>query len=99
MKNGNKLSEFLRGSLMIFIIKGFRTIVFIFLVISTTFQAICPPAFFWCLSNSGTYMNFELHPLLSNNTGIFNTCTRLWLMESEQVTLMDSIKDVVQSSV
>ena len=33
----------------------FRTIVFIFIVISTTFQPICPPAFFRCLSNSGTF--------------------------------------------
>ena len=40
---------------MIFIIKGFRTIVFIFIVISTTFRPICPPAFFRCLSNSGTF--------------------------------------------
>ena len=40
---------------MIFIIKGFRTIVFIFIVISTTFRPICPPTFFRCLSNSGTY--------------------------------------------
>ena len=39
----------------IFIIKGFRTIVFIFIVISTTFRPICPLAFFRCLSNSGTY--------------------------------------------
>ena len=39
---------------MIFIIKDFRTIVFIFIVISTTFRSICPPAFFRCLSNSGT---------------------------------------------
>ena len=31
---------------MIFIIKGFRTIVFIFIVISTAFRPICPPAFF-----------------------------------------------------
>ena len=38
-----------------FIIKGFRTIVFIFIVISTTFLLICPPAFFRCLSNSGTF--------------------------------------------
>ena len=38
-----------------FIIKGFRTIVFIFIVISTTFQSVCPPAFFRYLSNSGTY--------------------------------------------
>ena len=33
----------LRWSLMIFIIKDFRTIVFIFIVISTTFRPICPP--------------------------------------------------------
>ena len=32
-----------------FIIKVFRTIVFIFIVISTTFRPICPPAFFRCL--------------------------------------------------
>ena len=50
------LSKFLRRSLMIFIIKGFRTIVFIFIVISTTFRPISPPAFFRCLSNSGTFM-------------------------------------------
>ena len=30
----------------IIVIKGFRTIVFIFIVISTTFRPICPPAFF-----------------------------------------------------
>ena len=49
------LSKFLRRSLLIFIIKGFRTIVFIFIVISTTFRPICPLAFFGCLSNSGTF--------------------------------------------
>ena len=38
-----------------FIIKVFRTLVFIFIVISTTFRPICPPAFFRCLSNSGTF--------------------------------------------
>ena len=38
-----------------FIIKGFRIIVFIFIVISTTFRPICPPASFRCLSNSGTF--------------------------------------------
>ena len=31
-------------------------------------------------------------------TGILNTCTWLWLMESEQATPMVSIKDIVQSS-
>ena len=40
------MSKFLRRSLMIFIIKGFRTIVVIFIVISTTFRPICIPDFF-----------------------------------------------------
>ena len=40
---------------IIFIIKDFRTIVFIFIVISKTFRPICSPAFFRCLSKSGTY--------------------------------------------
>ena len=35
----------------------------------------------------------------SNNTGILNTCTRLRLTESVQATRVDSIKDVVRSSV
>ena len=39
---------------ILFIIKVFRTIVFILIVISTTFRPICPPAFFRSLSNSGT---------------------------------------------
>ena len=46
-------------SLMIFIIQGFRTTVFILIVIFTTFRPICPPAFFRCLSNSGTYMELQ----------------------------------------
>ena len=40
---------------MILIIKGFRTIVFIFIVLSIKFPPICTPAFFRCLSNSGTF--------------------------------------------
>ena len=39
----------------IYIIKDCWTIAFIFIVISTTFRPICLPAFFRCLSNSGTY--------------------------------------------
>ena len=39
----------------IFIIKDFRTISFIFIVISTTFRPICSPAFFRYLPNSGTF--------------------------------------------
>ena len=35
----------------------------------------------------------------SNNTGILNPCTPLWLTESEQATPVVSIKDVVRSSV
>ena len=38
-----------------FIIKGFWTIVFIFMIISSMFRMICPPAFFRCLLNSGTF--------------------------------------------
>ena len=40
---------------MIFIINGFWTTAFIFIVICTTFRPICPPGFFGYLSNSGTY--------------------------------------------
>ena len=36
---------------------------------------------------------------VSNNTGILITCTRLWPTESEQANPVDSIKDVVRSSV
>ena len=49
------LSKFLRQGLLFFIIKVFWTIVFIFIVISTTFRPICPPVFFRCLSNSWTF--------------------------------------------
>ena len=53
-------NDFLARGMFIFIFKVFRTIVFIFIVfifivISTTFRSICPPAFFRCLSNSGTF--------------------------------------------
>ena len=54
-------------------------------------------------SNYVFYCNWRLQVQswlqASNNAGILNTCTRLWLTESEQVTLVDSIKDVVRSSV
>ena len=45
----------------IFIIKGFRTIVFI--VIFPTFRPIRPPVFFRCLSNTGTsnYVLYWIH--------------------------------------
>ena len=64
----NKQTCFLENWQEFLIIKGFRIIVFIF-VISTTFQSICPPAFFRCLSNSRTYT--ELRTIES--TGV--TCS------------------------
>ena len=45
--------------MILFIIKCFRTIVFIFIVISTTFRPICPPALFRYLSNSGTFTELQ----------------------------------------
>ena len=72
-KNGkNWLFKFLRRSLLIFIIKGFRTIVFISIVISTTFRPICHPAFFRCLSNSGTYTELRTTSFIET-TGV--TCS------------------------
>ena len=86
------MSNFLRRSLLIFTIKGFRTIVFIFIVISTTFYHYFHKKIIWSLQVQSSL-------LVNNNTGILNTRTRLWLTESEQATPVDSIKDVVQSSV
>ena len=54
---------------MIFIIKSFRTILFIFIVIFTTFQPICPPAFFRCLSNSGTFTELRTTSFIES-TGV-----------------------------
>ena len=45
--------------IMLFIIKGFRTVAFIIIVISTAFRLICPLAFFRCLSNLGTFTEFR----------------------------------------
>ena len=42
-------------SLPVIIIKGFRAIVFIVIVISTRFRPIYLPVFLRCLSNSGTF--------------------------------------------
>ena len=52
-----------------FSIKGFRTFVFIFIVISTTFRPICPPGFFGCLSNSGTYTELRTTSFIES-TGV-----------------------------
>ena len=53
----------------IFISKGFRTIVFIFIVISTTFRPIRPPAFFRCLSNSGTFTELRTTSFIESTGG------------------------------
>ena len=45
-----------------FYLKGFRTIVFIFIVISTTFRLICPPAESWrirCLKESSHMLGYN----------------------------------------
>ena len=63
------MSKFLRRSLLIFIIKGFRTIVFIFIAISTMFRPICPPAFFRCFSNSGTFTELRTTSFIES-TGV-----------------------------
>ena len=55
--------------LMIFIIKGLRTIVFISITIPTTFRPICPPAFFRCLSNSRTFTELRTTPF-TESTGV-----------------------------
>ncbi len=45
-------------------------------------------------------MSSKTHGVTSdNNTRILNTCIRLRITESEQATPVDSIKDVVRSSV
>ena len=57
------------------IIKVFRTIIFIFIVIHTRFWPIYPPAFFQCLSNPGIY------------AGLRTTS----FIESTRVTCSDSV--------
>ena len=54
-----KCSSYRKGNLRGFIIKGFRTTLFIFIIISTTFRLIYLPAFFRCLSNSGTFTELQ----------------------------------------
>ena len=53
----------------IFIIKGFWTIVYIFIVFSTTLRPICPLAFFKCLSNSGTYTELRTTSFIESCSG------------------------------
>ena len=48
-----------KQSVLFFIIKGFWNIVFIFIVISTTFQLKCSPVIFRCLSNKGAFLELR----------------------------------------
>ena len=86
---------------MIFIIKGFRTIVFIFIVISTTFRPICPPAFFRRLWNSGTFTELRTTSFIES-TGVagsdFVSLNRVQVL-SIPVLLLACSQDVVRSSV
>ena len=43
--------------------------VFIFIAISTTFWPICPPTFFRCLSNSGTFTELQTTSFIES-TGV-----------------------------
>ena len=54
---------------MFFINKGFRTIVFIFIVIPTMFRPICPPAFSRCLSKSGTHTELPTASFIESTGG------------------------------
>ena len=48
-------------------LRVFGLFVFIFIVISTTFRPICPPAFFRCLSNSGTFTELRTTSFIESN--------------------------------
>ena len=61
-----KMNTIIRKPLMI---KGFQIIVFIFIVISPTFRLICPPAFFRCLSNLGTFTKLRTTSFIES-TGV-----------------------------
>ena len=103
------------------IIKDFRTVVLIFIVISTMFRPIYAPVYFTCLSNSGTFTELRTTSFIEpmrvacsdsvnhNRVQEFSipvlllACSHDWtrnleITESEQMTPVDSIKDVVRSS-
>ena len=67
------MSEFFKRNLMIFIIQGFQTIIFIFIVIFSMFCLKCIPAFFRCLSNFEAYTDLQ-------TCSLFNPCGLLVLI-------------------
>ena len=66
-----------------FIIKGFRTFFFIFIVISTKFRPICPPAFSRCLSNSRTYTELQTTSFNPSNSLQHHSFVRAELIGSK----------------
>ena len=80
---------------MIFIIKGFRTIVFIFIDISTTFRPICPLAFSRCLLNSGTFMElWTMSFIESTGVACSDSVSHNWVQVlSIPVLLFDGSQD------
>ena len=80
---------------MIFIIKSFRINVFIFIVISTLFQLICPLAFSRCLSSSGTYTELQTMSFIeSTGVACSNSVNHNWVQVlSIPVLLLTCSKD------
>ena len=75
LSNHRLSNVLLLSTYLILIIKGFWIIVLIFIIISTTFWPICPPAFFRCLSNSETYT--ERQTRITAIMYDFFTCVRI----------------------
>ena len=81
----------------IFIIKGFRTIVFVFIIISTTFRPRCPPAFFMCLSNSGTFTGVaSSDSVIHNRVQVLSipvlllTCSKDWTCNLQIIVSLEA---------
>ena len=71
--------------MLIFIIKGFQTIIFIFIVISTTFRPIWPPAFFRYLSNSGTFTELRTSSFIETKNCVYSipcSCGKIYKGET-----------------
>ena len=63
-------TPWLNGPNSLFLIKGFRTTVFMFIPISTIFRSICPPVLFRCLSNSGTFTELGTTSFIDARDGV-----------------------------
>ena len=77
------------------IIKGFRTIVFIFIIIiiSITFRPICPPAFFRCFSSSGTYTELRTTSFIESTLSIpvlLVACCQDWTCNVQMIVSLEA---------